>query len=338
MRVHLLSTFVRSYAWLLLSLCFNSVFVLAQTQPAAQPLVPTKNAATDNVIRFETQVVSFTVQVTDKAGHPVIGLEKAAFQLYEDNLPQEISYFGYSDQPLSIGVVFDLSGSMGREKLQRAKEALTQLAATCHDRDDLALIGFNDRAWLVGDRLLSAEALNNAFSLLTARGQTALYDAVALGLQQVAQGRQPRKALIIVSDGEDNRSRTNFQTVRRAALENDATIYAIGVQQFAPLRGYGKFILEELADLTGGKAYFPGDSAEMADAFDKIAVELRQQYSLGYMPTNFQADGKLRRVKIKLDESVRPGKVSLRYRTGYIATPKPTTPATPATDDVRADN
>jgi Ca-activated chloride channel family protein len=324
MRVHLLAA----------GICLGLLngYIWAQTSPITHPLAPTPNASTDNVIKFETRVVSLTVNVTDKDGHPIVGLERAAFQVFEDNVPQEIGYFGYSDQPLTVGVVFDLSGSMGREKLQRAKEALSRLAQTCHARDDLALIGFNDRAWLVGDRLLSTEALNNAFGLLTGRGQTALYDAVALGLQQVAKGRQPRKALIIVSDGEDNRSRTNFKTIRRMALENDATIYAIGVQHFAPLHGYGKFILQELADLTGGKAYFPGDSAEMADAFDEIAVELRQQYSLGYMPANFQADGKLRRIKIKLADAGQQNKVSLRYRTGYVATDKA------ATDDIRADN
>lgn len=292
-----------------------------RTSFTAEPATA-KNTKSDDVIKLDTQVVSFIVNVTDKAGQPITGLEKSAFQLFENNVAQEISYFSYSDQPLSIGVVFDLSGSMGREKLQRAKAALTHFANTCHERDDLALIGFNDRAWLVGERLLTPDALTNAFSLMAARGQTALYDAVALGLTQVAKGRQPRKVLIIISDGEDNRSRASFKTIRRMAQETNATIYAIGIQDFTPLRGYGKFILEELADLTGGKAFFPFNGEAMQEAFDEIAVELRQQYSLGYVPTNFLADGKLRRIKLKLAAAVNHGKASVRYRTGYFATDK----------------
>ena len=329
MRVHLPVRFALSACWLLLVVSFVAAQIPAANSSAA------KNTNSDNTIRLDTQVVSFTVSVTDKAGHPITGLEQAAFQLHEDNVAQEISYFSYSDQPLSVGIVFDLSGSMGREKLQRAKDALKSFAATCHERDELALVGFNERAWLVGERLLAPEALTNAFGMMTARGQTALYDAVALGLTQVAKGRQPRKVLIIVSDGEDNRSRANFKTIRRLAQESDATIYAVGIQDFTPLQGYGKFILEELADLTGGHAFFPYNGAELHAAFDQIAVALRQQYSVGYVPTSFQADGKLRRIKLKVDAAsngTHHGKAVVRYRTGYVATGKG-----PA-DDVRADN
>jgi Ca-activated chloride channel homolog len=313
--------------------CFvlMSVAGLAQ-QPKRNNFVADASATkSDDTIKLATQVVSLTVSVTDKTGRPITGLEKGSFQLFEDNVAQEVSYFGYSDQPLSVGVVFDLSGSMGREKLQRAKDALASFAKTCHERDDLALVGFNDRAWLVGDRLLSPDALTNAFGLLSARGQTALYDGVAMGLTHVANGHQPRKALIIISDGEDNRSRATFGTIRRMAQENAATIYAIGIHDFGPQHGYGRFILEELADLTGGKAFFPFSGEEMREAFDEIAVDLRQQYSIGYLPTNFQVDGKLRRIKIKL-AAVKTGKANLRYRTGYIANGKG------QSDDVRADN
>ena len=123
------------------------------------------------------------------------------------------------------------------------------------------------------------------------------------------------------------------------AQEYDATIYAIGVQQFAPLRGYGKFILEELADLSGGEAFFPSDSEGMNEAFDRIAVAMRQQYSIGYVPTNFQTDGKLRHIKLKVDSNVTSsvnGKVIVRYRTGYIAARKALADASLA--EVKADN
>jgi Ca-activated chloride channel homolog len=310
----------------------------------AQPV--TKNAfapaaikSADDTVRLDTQVVSLSISVTDKQGQPVTGLEKQSFQVYEDNVPQEISYFSYQDQPLSIAVVFDLSGSMGREKLQRAKDALKSFAATCHEADELALVGFNDRAWLIGDRLLAPNALNNAFGLMAGRGQTALYDAVELGLTQVAKGHQPRKVVIIISDGEDNRSRTNFRNLRRMAQENDATIYAIGIQDFAPLHGYGKYILEELADLSGGEAFFPSDAEGMNEAFDRIAVNLRQQYSIGYVPTNFQSDGRLRRIKLKVSSSasgLMSGKILVRHRTGYIAGSK--TVAEPPAAEVKADN
>ncbi len=335
MRVHVSYSLMLAISGLLF-VCFS-----VSAQPAAKnAFLPASSKSSDDTIKLETQVVSLTVSITDKQGQPVTGLEKPAFQIFEDNVPQEISYFSYRDQPLSVSVVFDLSGSMGREKLQRAKDALKSFAATCHEEDELALIGFNDRAWLVGDRLLAPEALNNAFGSMTARGQTALYDAVELGLKQVAQGHQPRKVLIIISDGEDNRSRTNFRNLRRMAQENDATIYAIGIQDFAPLHGYGKFILEELADLSGGAAFFPSDAEGMNEAFDRIAVALRQEYSIGYVPTSFptngQTDGKLRRIKLKVDASANGlanGKIVVRHRTGYIANGKGAQPA-----EVKADN
>jgi Ca-activated chloride channel homolog len=339
MRVNLSVRLMSAISGLLFVCLF--VGLSANAQPVAKnafPPVLTKSS--DDTIKLNTQVVSLTITVTDKQGQPVTGLAPQAFQIYEDNVAQEISYFSYSDQPLSVGVVFDLSGSMGREKLQRAKDALKSFAATCHAEDDLALIGFNDRAWLVGNGLLAPDALNNAFGLMTARGQTALYDAVELGLTQVGKGHQPRKVLIIISDGEDNRSRTNFRNLRRMAQENDATIYAIGIQDFAPLHGYGKFILEALADLSGGAAFFPSDAEGMNEAFDRIAVALRQQYSIGYVPSGSQADGqpdgKLRRIKLKVNASangIANGKIVVRHRTGYIAGGKETPAA-----EVKADN
>jgi Ca-activated chloride channel homolog len=332
MRVHFSPSLMLAISGWLLFVCFS-----VSAQPATKNAFLTASSkSSDEAIKLDTQVVSLTVSITDKQGQPVTGLEKPAFHIYEDNVAQEISYFNYRDQPLSVSVVFDLSGSMGREKLQRAKDALKSFAATCHELDELSLVGFNDRAWLVGDRLLAPEALNNAFGMMTARGQTALYDAVELGLKQVAQGHQPRKVLIIISDGEDNRSRTNFRNLRRMAQENDATIYAIGIQDFAPLHGYGKFILEELADLSGGAAFFPSDAEGMNEAFDRIAVALRQQYSIGYVPTNFQTDGKLRRIKLKVDASANGlanGKIVVRHRTGYIASGKDAQSA-----EVKADN
>ncbi len=335
MRVHVAARIALAISGLML-FCFP-LFAQPSVKNSFAPAVTKSN---DDTIKLDTHVVSLTVSITDKQGQPVTGLEKQAFQVYEDNVAQEISYFSYRDQPLSVSVVFDLSGSMGREKLQRAKDALKSFAATCHEEDELALVGFNDRAWLVGDGLLAPEALNNAFGMMTARGQTALYDAVELGLKHVAQGHQPRKVLIIISDGEDNRSRTNFRNLRRMAQENDATIYAIGIQDFAPLHGYGKFILEELADLSGGTAFFPGDAEGMNEAFNRIAVALRQQYSIGYVPTSFQTDGqtegKLRRIKLKVDASangIANGKIVVRHRTGYIANAKDV-----QSPDFKADN
>jgi Ca-activated chloride channel family protein len=277
--------------------------------------------ANESVISLDTNVVSLTVTVTDKRGHHLTNLDQRAFAVFEDQVAQEISFFSNVDEPASVAVVFDLSGSMHAEKITRAKLALERFLANCHPADDFSLIGFNDHAWLALDRARDAEQLLRQFSAVTPRGNTALFDAVALGLAQLEHATQPRRVLLVISDGEDNRSRASLNHVKRMAQESAAMIYAVGITDFFQRRSGGGLVLSELAEETGGKAYFPGGGEEMSEAFEKIALELRQQYSIGYTPSNFVADGRWRRVKVKVTLPADMPKIVVRSRPGYYARP-----------------
>jgi Ca-activated chloride channel homolog len=281
----------------------------------------TTGSGDEAVISLDTNVVSLTITVTDKQGRYLSNLDRRAFTIFEDQVAQEISYFSNTDGPASVAIVFDLSGSMREEKIIRARLALARFLSNCHPADEFSLIGFNDRAWLALDKTRDGEQLLREFNAIEPRGNTALYDAVALGLAQLERATQPRRVLLVVSDGEDNRSRVAFGQLKRMAQESAALVYAIGITDFFQRHSGGGLILSELAEQTGGKAFFPGDGEAMSEAFEKIALELRQQYSIGYTPSNFVADGKWRRVKVKVRPPADSPPVIVRSRPGYYAKP-----------------
>ncbi len=310
----------------LLCLCLAST---AQAQAEAKEF-KTAGPLNDSVISLDTNVVSLTVTVTDKQGRHLTNLDQHAFTVFENHIAQEISFFSNADAPASVAIVFDLSGSMREKKIIRAKQALARFLANCHPADEFSLIGFNDHAWLALDKTRDGEQLLRQFSAVTPQGNTALFDAVALGLTQLEHAAQPRRVLLIISDGEDNRSRASLNHVKRMAQESAAVIYAVGITDFFQRRSAGGLVLSELAEQTGGKTYFPGDAEEMSEAFEKIALELRQQYSIGYTPWNFIADGKWRRVKVKVSLPADTPKIVVCSRPGYYAKP--------AVDVVKAEN
>lgn len=289
-------------------------------------------SADESIISFDTNVVSLTVTVTDKQGRYLSNLDRGAFTVFEDQVAQEIGFFSNTAGPAAVAIVFDLSGSMREEKIARARLALERFLSNCHPADEFSLIGFNDRAWLALDKTRDSAQLLRAFNAIEPRGDTALYDAVALGLAQLERATQARRVLLVVSDGEDNRSRASFGQIKRMAQESAALVYAIGITNLFQRRSAGGFILSELAEQTGGKAFFPSDADAMSEAFEKIALELRQQYSIGYTPSNFVADGRWRRVKVKVSPPADAPKIIVRSRPGYYAKP------VARTDGVKAEN
>ncbi|MBI1762903.1 MAG: VWA domain-containing protein [Acidobacteria bacterium] len=289
---------------------------------AALVQAQTARSANEAVLSLDTQVVSLTVTVSDKQGRHVSGLEQGAFALFEDQVAQEISYFTNTDTPASIVVVFDLSGSMRDEKIKRSQLALERFLQNCHADDEYSLIGFNDHAWVALDRTRDPQQLLRQFSSVKPEGNTALYDAVALGLRQLEKARYPRRVLLVISDGDDNHSRASLRQIKRQVNESAALIYAIGVHDFSLRNQIGGLILHELTEPSGGKAFFPKDGEAMSEAFEKIALELRQQYSIGYTPSNFSADGKWRKLKVKVTPPPETPGIVVRARVGYYANPK----------------
>ncbi|HWQ33299.1 MAG TPA: VWA domain-containing protein [Blastocatellia bacterium] len=294
--------------------------VLSRTGPGQQPRTAFTPSAPgdDGRVAISTEVISVTVSITDTHGRFITGLPRDAFQVYEDKVVQEVSFFSAQDAPASIGVVFDLSGSMQGEKIRRARAALRQFIQTSHPDDEYSLIGFSDRAQVLLENTSDSEALLNRLAGIQPGGDTALYDAVGLGLGQVSQGKWPKRALIIISDGEDNNSRLTLKKIRQMVKEADVLIYGILIREYVP-RGLGDLVMDELSRISGGRYFLADGPEQMTEAFDRIALELRQQYSIGYVPTRFVADGKWRRIRVRVTPPPDNSKIVVRAREGYYA-------------------
>lgn len=286
---------------------------------------PTPEDETGRPIRIKTDLVSLTLTVTDLYGRYVSGLTKKMFTIYDNNQEQEITYFSDADAPVSVGILFDVSGSMSGEKINKARNALKRFIASSHPSDEYFLIAFNNRAQLLLDRARDGESVLQKLTLVSPGKNTALYDAVYLGLERVTRGTHQKRALLIISDGQDNASRYNFGEVRRLMKESDVVTYAVGIldgHDAATAMGMqGQAFLDELSSVTGGKSFYPTSNIEMDEIFERIALELRHQYSIGYTPTDFQPDGKWRRVKVKIKPPRGLPRLSVRGREGYYATP-----------------
>ena len=278
----------------------------------------------DKVLRTNTDLITLTVTVTDTYGRYVSGLSKSAFAVFDNKQQQDITFFSDDDSPVSVGVIFDVSGSMSGEKVKRARDALSKFIQTSHDSDEYFLIAFNSRAQLLLDRTRDGDSILNKLTFVETKSQTALYDACYLGVEKVQRGAHPKRALLLISDGQDNDSRYTFNELRKLLKESDVTLYAIGIlsgsDAGSSLGMEGQGILDELSGVSGGKAFFPRSPAEMDDIFEQIALELRHQYSIGYKPDTFVNDGKWHRVKVKVTAPRGLPKLFVRSKEGYYAT------------------
>jgi Ca-activated chloride channel family protein len=318
--------------------CLLVLFVICTslTTASAQPpsgQKPTTEAAgqqkpgndVDGPVIVNTDLITFTVTVTDTYGRFVSGLSKNAFTVLDDKKPQEITYFSDDDSPVSVGVIFDVSGSMSGEKVKRARDALSKFIQTSHNSDEYFLIAFNSRAQLLLDKTRDGNAVLDKLTFINTRQNTALYDACYLGVEKVQRGAHPKRALLLISDGQDNNSRYTFNELRRLLKESDVVLYGIGIlsggDAGSPLGMEGQGILDELASVSGGKAFFPRSAPEMDDIFEQIALELRHQYSIGYKPSNFSNDGRWRKVKVKVTPPRGLPKLFVRSKEGYYAIP-----------------
>jgi Ca-activated chloride channel homolog len=305
------------------STCAAVLIVSPRSSPAQQgggavKPAPQLKGAEDKPIAVKTDLVSLRVSVTDKEGHFVSGLGRGDFAVYEDGVRQEVSFFSDQDAPAAIGVVLDVSASMTGEKIRRARDAVARLIQTGRDEDEYFLIGFNDHPQLLLEGARGSEAMLARIAVIEPRGNTALYDAVAFGLEQVAHSRLRKRALIVISDGEDNRSRLDFGDVKRRLRESDVAVYTVLIGPLLP-RSNGGVVMDKLASASGGKSYFPGGAEKMIEAFEQIALDLRRQYSIGYTPPNFVTDGKWRHIEVKVTPPPGFPRLVARNRKGYYA-------------------
>jgi Ca-activated chloride channel family protein len=276
------------------------------------------------VIRTDVDLALVNVTVTDPFNRLVTGLEQDNFRVFEDNVEQEIVTFSSEDVPISIGVIFDFSGSMSN-KIDKAREAALDFFKTANPADEFFLVTFNERAELTSAFTNSVEDLQSRMMVTAPRGRTALLDAIYLGLSQMRGAHNAKRALLILSDGGDNHSRYNENDIKRLVKEADTQLYAIGI--YDPL-GYrnrtpeelnGPTLLSEVTELTGGRVFAVEHLNELPDIASKIGMELRNQYVLGYRPSNHVHDARWRKIKVKLRAPKGLPPLSTYSKTGYYA-------------------
>jgi len=279
-----------------------------------------------STLRIETNLVLINVTVTDPLNRFVTGLEKEHFKLFEDKVEQNILQFSSEDAPLSIGIVFDTSGSMG-PKLQKSRQAVVQFFKTANPEDEFFLIEFSDRPELVVPFTSDTEEIQNRLAFTQSKGKTALLDGVYMAMNQMkgTKAHNPRKAILIISDGGDNNSRYTESEVRNAVREADVQIYGIGIFESIGGRGrtpeeaMGPGLLNEVAQLTGGRSFSVDNVNELSDIAAKIGILLRNQYMLYYTPKNQLRDGKYRHVTVKLVQPRGLPPLKAFFRLGYYA-------------------
>jgi len=276
------------------------------------------------IIKAEVDLALVNVTVTDPYNRLVTGLEPDNFRVYEDNIEQEIVSFSSEDVPISIGVIFDFSGSMAN-KVDKAREAALEFFKTANPQDEFFLVSFNERAELTSTFTNSVEDLQSRMMLTAPKGRTALLDAIYLGLSQMRGAHNAKRALLILSDGGDNHSRYNENDIKRLVKEADTQLYAIGI--YDPL-GYrnrtpeelnGPSLLAEITELTGGRVFAVEHLNDLPDIASKIGMELRNQYVLGYRPSNHVHDARWRKIKVKLRAPKGLPPLSVYSKTGYYA-------------------
>jgi Ca-activated chloride channel homolog len=306
----------------LLSILHSAASAQESSAGPAAPAAETSKAQTGRVLRTESDMTLVNVSVTDPIGRLVTGLERDNFQVFENGAQQEIVKFTSEDLPASIGVIFDMSGSM-TDKIDKSRIAAVQFFRTANPQDEFFLVDFNDRAQLVSQFTGSVDELQNRLMYTAARGLTALYDGVYLGLSQMKGAHNGKKALLIISDGGDNHSRYSETDVRKFVQEADVQIYAIGL--FEPDGGptpeerNGPSLLYDLTEMTGGRAFTVNNLNELPDIATKISMELRNQYIIGYHPSDGAHDGKWRKIKVKLHPPKGLPPLTVEAKNGYYA-------------------
>ncbi len=272
-------------------------------------------------LKVDVDLVLVPATVTDPMNRLVTGLDQVNFELYENGQRQEIRHFSSEDAPISLGVIFDMSGSMGN-KIDKSKEAVVEFFRTANPEDEFFMIGFSDKPQLMADFTSSIEKIQGQLVYTVPQGRTALLDAIYLGINKMKQAKHQKKALLIISDGGDNHSRYTEGEIRSLVKEADTQIYAIGIFDSSPSteeERSGPALLSEITDVTGGRTFTIDNPNELADVATKIGIELRNQYVLGYRPKNPVRDGKWRKLKVKLLPPKGLPPLHIYFKTGYYA-------------------
>ena len=302
---------MRRRAWAYIALALFAGLAPAQINP-------------DPTFRADTNLVVIPVTVTDTLNRFVLGLQQADFHLFEDGVEQDVAHFSGEDAPLSVGLVFDESGSMDY-KLRNSRNAAAQFLKTFNTDDEAFLVEFGDNAKLSVEFTTHTEEIQSALKNAQPGGLTAMLDAINTGLHEMKKAKNPRKAIVIVSDGGDNHSHYTAAEIESLVRGADVQVYAMGV--FEPILPFGLTpeeisgprLLSEIAVQTGGRAFSASLTSDLPSVAARIAVELRNQYVLAYYPRNQARDGKYRKVEVTLSQPQGIPPLKAHWRLGYYA-------------------
>ncbi|HEY4766160.1 MAG TPA: VWA domain-containing protein [Candidatus Sulfotelmatobacter sp.] len=298
--------------------------------PASSPQTPKKDEHDQKlndqgvfVFRKDVDEVLLHASVIDDKQHIVTTLERGAFTVFEDGKPQTIISFHHEDIPVSIGIIIDNSGSM-REKRNKVNQAALNLVRASNPKDEVFLVNFNDEYYLDQDFTNDLLKLKEALEKIDARGGTALYDAVVASAEHLKlHARLEKKVLLIVTDGEDNASNETLeQAVKQLQQENGPSVYAIGILGDEEHPKRARRALEIIAQRTGGIAFFPKTLDEVDEISRMVARDIRNQYTIGYHPTNPRGNGGFRQIRVEA-KTKGHGKMTVRTKSGYYAGAQP---------------
>ena len=309
--------------------CLRAQIPLPNPPPPPPPPGSAQAAAQSEQSKHLKSIVDLVVlhaTVVDAKGQFVPGLTQDNFQVYEDKVQQKVSVFSSEDVPVTMGLVIDNSASM-KEKRPQVNAAALSFVRTSNAADEIFVVNFNDEYYLDLDEDFTSnqQELHEALEKIDTRGSTALHDAIVASLDHLKKGHKDKRVLLVITDGDDDASSKSFAYTLKAAVDSNAVIYAIGVFSDDDRKNNKKMVrkstkdLTELAEATGGLAFFPPRLEDVDPVCVQVARDIRNQYTLGYYPTNTATDGTFRAVKVDLIEPKGKGKLSLRTRSGYYA-------------------
>ena len=292
--------------------------------PRSQPIAAGSANRTDSQFNVTGALVLVPVLVTDSQDHFVTGLDKQDFKIFEDKIEQPITHFASEDVPMTVGLVFDSSGSMG-VKLQKSRAAVAEFLRIANPEDEFSLVQFSDTARLSVPFTRQGQDIQNQLMFTQSKGRTALLDALYLALLEMKHAHNTRKALLIISDGGDNSSRYTTREIKNLVQESDVQVYAIGI--FEPLSARaqtpeeldGPDLLGQIANQSGGRLFEVQNINTLPAIASKIAVALRNEYVLGYSPAMVKRDGKYHRIQVKMARIKGVPPLRAFFRSGYYA-------------------
>ena len=269
------------------------------------------------VLRADSSLVIVPVTVTDKLGRPVTGLEKENFRVLDDKVEQKITQLASDDEPVAVGFIFDVSGSIGRS-LPQYRRAAREFFQSADEPDEFFLVEFQSTARLVVPLTRSVGEIDSELLFTKSRGQTALFDAVYMGANEIRKSKLTKKAMLLVSDGGENHSRYTYTELRNALRESDALLYSIGPDPDSRYGDDDGQLLKSLSESTGGRLIVM-NTIDFAELAQKIIVDLRNRYVIGYVPSDKTRDGRYHRIEVQMIPPKGLGKLRAHWRTGYYA-------------------